>query len=98
LLPLLEHERRWEELERVLEAEAPLATGHERAAVLARLGAIRLARLDDPTGAIAAYRDALAIDPADRTSRPALEKMLAAGGETSPRQGSSHMILSNDQR
>ncbi|WP_437324443.1 tetratricopeptide repeat protein [Sorangium sp. So ce381] len=103
LIPLLEQERRWAELEALLEAEAELAAGQERASVLARIGAIRMARLDDPAGAIAAYRQALALDPADRSSRLAVEKMLgappgngAAGAESS--RQSSHLLLTDDQR
>ncbi|WP_438032632.1 tetratricopeptide repeat protein [Sorangium sp. So ce204] len=103
LIPLLEQERRWAELEALLEAEAELAAGQDRASVLARIGAIRMARLDDPAGAIAAYRQALALDPADRASRLAVEKMLgappgngAAGAESS--RQSSHLLLTDDQR
>ncbi|AUX25403.1 hypothetical protein SOCEGT47_059480 [Sorangium cellulosum] len=86
LIPLLEQERRWPELEALLEAEAELAHGKERAAVLARVGAIRMARLDDPAGALAAYREALALDPTDRPSRLAVEKMLGPppGGGAEP--------------
>ncbi|WP_441291685.1 tetratricopeptide repeat protein [Sorangium sp. KYC3313] len=105
LLPLLEQERRWAELEALLEAEAELAAGQDRASVLARIGAIRMARLDDPAGAIAAYRQALALDPAERSSRLAVEKMLgappgngAAGAESSPSRQSSHLLLTDDQR
>ncbi|WP_437764969.1 tetratricopeptide repeat protein [Sorangium sp. So ce281] len=105
LLPLLEQERRWAELEALLETEAELAAGQDRASVLARIGAIRMARLDDPAGAIAAYRQALALDPAERSSRLAVEKMLgappgngAAGAESSPSRQSSHLLLTDDQR
>ncbi|WP_437809205.1 tetratricopeptide repeat protein [Sorangium sp. So ce1078] len=104
LIPLLEQERRWAELEALLEAEAELAAGQERASVLARIGAIRMARLDDPAGAIAAYREALALDPTDRPSRLAVEKMLGpppgsgAGAEPSPSRQSAHLLLTDDQR
>ncbi|WP_433928862.1 tetratricopeptide repeat protein [Sorangium cellulosum] len=105
LIPLLEQERRWAELEALLEAEAELAAGQERASVLARIGAIRMARLDDPAGSIAAYRQALALDPADRASRLAVEKMLGpppgsgagSSGVESSRQ-SAHLHLTDDQR
>ncbi|WP_437722098.1 tetratricopeptide repeat protein [Sorangium sp. So ce861] len=105
LIPLLEQERRWAELEALLEAEAELAAGQERASVLARIGAIRMARLDDPAGAIAAYRGALALDPTDRPSRLAVEKMLgpppasgAGGAEPAPSRQSAHLVLTDDQR
>lgn len=78
LTPLLEQERRWEDLASALDVDASLASGAERASVLARLGAIRSARLHDPTGALQAYRQALAIDPSEKTSRLAVERMLGA--------------------
>ncbi|WP_437479914.1 tetratricopeptide repeat protein [Sorangium sp. So ce1014] len=105
LIPLLEQERRWAELEALLEAEAELAAGQERASALGRIGAIRMARLDDPAGAIAAYREALALDPTDRPSRLSVEKMLgpspgsgAGGGDASPSRQSAYLLLSDDQR
>jgi tetratricopeptide (TPR) repeat protein len=79
LIPLLEHERRWEELSAALEKEASLAPREERATIYARLGQIRLGRLGDARGALEAHREALALDPSDRVSRLALDKMLAAG-------------------
>jgi tetratricopeptide (TPR) repeat protein len=79
LLPLLEGEKRWEELAAALAAEAKLTPAEERAPVLARLGQLRLSRLSDATGALEAHRQALAIDPADRASRLALDKLLQQG-------------------
>jgi tetratricopeptide (TPR) repeat protein len=79
LIPLLETERRWEDLAAALVAEAESAPESERAGTFARLGQVRLARLGDARGALDAYRQALAIDPTERTSRLALDKMLAAG-------------------
>ncbi|MCC6553830.1 MAG: hypothetical protein IT372_12520, partial [Polyangiaceae bacterium] len=81
LLPLLEQERRWGDLAEALAAEAGLAAGPERAATLARLGTVRATRLGDAAGALAAYRQALSIDPTERTSRLVVEKMLAAGAD-----------------
>jgi Tfp pilus assembly protein PilF len=79
LVPLLETERRWDDLAVALVAEAETSPEADRAAILARLGQVRLGRLGDGSGALDAYRQALAIDPAERTSRLALDKMLAAG-------------------
>jgi lipopolysaccharide biosynthesis regulator YciM len=79
IVPLLEHERCWEELASALAADVALATPEERAPLWARLGQLRLARLDDAAGALDAYREALALDPAERTSRSAVERMLSAG-------------------
>ena len=79
LIPLLETERRWEELAAALVSDAATAPEGERAGIFSRLGQVRLARLGDARGALEAYRQALAIDPAERTSRLALDKMLAAG-------------------
>lgn len=79
LVPLLEHERRWDELAAALAAEAALTPIEERAAVLSRLGQLRLARLGDARGALDAHREALTIDPNERGSRVAVDRMLSAG-------------------
>jgi tetratricopeptide (TPR) repeat protein len=79
LLPLLEAERRWAELAVALAAEAQLAPESERAAILARLGVVRLQRTREIDLAIDAFRRALSIDAAEKTSRGALEKLLVAG-------------------
>jgi tetratricopeptide (TPR) repeat protein len=79
VMPLLEHERRWEELAAALDSDAALAPREERPGIFSRLGQVRLGRLGDAEGALAAHREALAIDPGDRVSRLALDKMLAAG-------------------
>jgi len=79
LIPLLETERRWEDLAAALVDDAATAPDAERAGIFSRLGQVRLARLGDGRGALDAYQQALAIDPAERTSRLALDKMLAAG-------------------
>lgn len=79
LIPLLEQERRWDELAGALWAEAALVPVAERVPLLARLAQIRLTRLRDDVGALDAYRQALKIDPTDRPSRLAVEKLLASG-------------------
>ena len=79
LVPLLEHERRWEDLAAALVTEAELAPTNERAGLLSRLGQLRLARLGDARGALEAHRQALAIDPNERGSRVAVDRMLSAG-------------------
>jgi golgin subfamily B member 1 len=79
LIPLLETERRWEDLATALESDAKAAPEAERAAIFSRLGQLRLARLGDARGALEAHRLALAIDPTERASRLSLDKMLAAG-------------------
>jgi tetratricopeptide (TPR) repeat protein len=79
MFPLLEQEKRWDELAERLAREAELVSPAERAGVLAKVGQIKSARLSDERGALEAYRDALAIDPAEKTSRSALEKALASG-------------------
>jgi tetratricopeptide (TPR) repeat protein len=79
LIPLLEHERRWEELAHALSADAALAPAEEKALLLSRLGQLRLARLGDARGALEAHKQALAIDPAERQSRLAVDRMLSAG-------------------
>src|SRR6478609_5000982 len=79
IVPLLEQTQRWSELSTVLEREADLLTGAERVSLLVKLGQMRLARLGDPAGALRALKAALALEPADRAARGAIEKLLAAG-------------------
>src|SRR5262249_40761129 len=79
MIPLLEQEQRWDELGSIIEADAALAPATERTSVLARLANVRMTKLGDASGALEAYGRALAIDPADRASRLAVEKLLAAG-------------------
>jgi tetratricopeptide (TPR) repeat protein len=80
LLPLLEAQRMWSELAEGLASDAGLTPAPERAQVLARLGAVKLQRLHDTSGAIAVFAEALAAEPQEKTARIMLEK-LAAGGE-----------------
>lgn len=81
MFPLLEQEKKWDELAQRLSREAELAPREERAAVLARIGQIRLANLKDERGAIEVFRDALALDPAEKVSRTAVERALAGGAQ-----------------
>ena len=79
LAPVLERDRRWEELARALEQHATLESGRERAQLLSRLGAARV-RQRDAAGAIAAFARALESDSEDPVSRGTLEKLMAHGG------------------
>ena len=79
MLPLLEQDKAWKELAWVIERELELADATERAAMLARLGQLRLSQLDDHAGALEAFRMALQADPADCASRAAVEKLLVSG-------------------
>ena len=79
LTPLLEHEKRWDELSAALAKEASLAPAGEQAGLYSRLGQLRLARLGDARGALEAHRHALALDPGERQSRVAVDRLLAAG-------------------
>lgn len=81
LLPLLEQEKRWEELAVALERDARLAPETERSPILARLASVRLTRLGDAQGALAAVRAALQIDPSERASRAVLDKLLASSDQ-----------------
>jgi tetratricopeptide (TPR) repeat protein len=78
-IPLLEAARRWHDLAHALAADAQLAPEGERAAIWARLGHVRLHKTREVEQAIDAFRLALAVDPAEKTSRASLEKLLAAG-------------------
>ncbi len=81
LLPLLEAQHRWAELCTTLEGEASFLGGAERAAILSRLGNVRLQRLRDAGAAIAAFAAALAADAGDKIARGALEKLTSAGDQ-----------------
>ena len=76
---LLERSGQWEELALVLEADARLAEPQEQAGVWAKLARVRLERLGDGAGALRALRPALALDPAEPTSRAAVERLLRHG-------------------
>jgi tetratricopeptide (TPR) repeat protein len=77
-LPLLEQERRYAEVGVALEELARLVPTAEKAGVFARLAQVELARLRQPERAFAAYKQALALDPTERASRLAIEKLLAS--------------------
>ena len=78
LAPLLEAQKQWSELSQALEADAKLADDKEAATSFARLGSVRASRLSDIPGAIDAYRNALDQDPTEKSSRAALERLLAS--------------------
>jgi predicted Zn-dependent protease len=59
----LEHAEHWEELAKVLESDIDLAPAKDKGRLLTRLGEIRLVRLGDANGAIAAFSRGLAADP-----------------------------------
>ncbi len=73
---LLEREGRFTELANELAVAAGKVEGAERAALLARLGEVRL-RLDDIPRALETFAQSLEIDPAQPTSRRWLEVLLA---------------------
>jgi tetratricopeptide (TPR) repeat protein len=80
LVPLLEGERRWDALADALSQGAGLSNAPgERAGLFAQIGALRALRLRDPAGAVTAFARALAEDPAEKTSRATLEKLVAHG-------------------
>ncbi len=80
LLPMLEQEKRWPELAAALAQDAELTTtGAERARLLARVGTLRLTGLRDVGGAITAFDESLAFDPAQPSARTALEKLAMSG-------------------
>ncbi len=76
VIPLLEQEKRWQEVVAALGQEIELAPDVERAALLGRLGQVRIGRLDDRDGALEAFQAALAADPQEPSSRLALERLV----------------------
>lgn len=79
LIPLLEAQHKWTELCTALANEATLVESAEHAAVMSRLGNVRLLRLRDADGAIDAFDEALGFDATDKVARAALEKLTGAG-------------------
>ena len=78
-MPLLEGQKQWADLAQALASDAALTGGPDRAPLLARLGMLRLQRLKDVDGAIDAFDQALASDPAEKTARTTLEKLAGLG-------------------
>jgi len=77
LVLLYELANRWPDLVDTLEADLGLAdSAFDKLGLLARLGDVRKAKLKDVSGAIEAYRQALAINPSHVPSRTALEALL----------------------
>ena len=76
LIPLLQRLERWAELGAVLEADVELASSKDRPRVLAKLGELRLARLADSEGALAALRWCLAVDPTNDAARKSVESLF----------------------
>ncbi len=77
LATLYERAERWHDVAATLEADLALADLREdKLAILVRLGAVQEGKLGDVEAAIAAYRQALAIDPSHAACRQALETML----------------------
>jgi tetratricopeptide (TPR) repeat protein len=75
-IPILEHQRMWPELAQALAQDADLAPEDERPTVLARLGLVYLQRTRETDAAVDAFRRALDLDAAEKTSRSTLEKLL----------------------
>jgi tetratricopeptide (TPR) repeat protein len=77
LATLYELADRWQDLADALENDLGLAeNAQDKLAILARLGEVRQKRLNDVSGAIDAYREALVLDASHAPSRTALEAML----------------------
>jgi tetratricopeptide (TPR) repeat protein len=79
LMPLLAKQRRWADLAAAFARQASLTVGSEHAKIMARLGALRIAKLGDAQGAIDAFAKALAFDPSEKNARMGLEKLAASG-------------------
>ena len=81
LATLYELVDRWPDVASTLEVDLALADRPEdKIAILARLGSVQEKKLGDVAGAIAAYRQALALDPSHAGCREALEAMLDDAG------------------
>jgi tetratricopeptide (TPR) repeat protein len=82
LIPLLEKAETWDELGRVLEAETEMMPSAQRGPLLARLGRLRLERLADTDGALAALESSLETNPHDGEARQLLARLVRSGTPT----------------
>lgn len=73
---LAEEGGRWPELAQLVAARRDLASGDTRADLAFKLGALKVARLDDTAGAIEDFREALALVAHHKPSLEALEALL----------------------
>lgn len=77
LATLYEKAERWVDLAETLESErSSVDETSDQLVLWARLGDVRRLHLEDLSGALAAYRQALVLDPSNDHSRRALEAML----------------------
>jgi tetratricopeptide (TPR) repeat protein len=78
LVDLYEDAERWDDLVEALKSWLDLSKDEdERIELLASVGDVRSHKLDDPDGALEAFRDVLAIDPANEEAREAMAEMLS---------------------
>ena len=82
LMPLLEKAEAWEELGHVLESEIEMMPSALRGPLLARLGQLRLERLADTGGALAALESSLEANPSDGEARQLLARLVRSGTPT----------------
>ena len=76
LMPLLEKAEAWEELGHVLESGIEMMPSALRGPLLARLGQLRLERLADTGGALAALESSLEANPSDGEARQLLARLV----------------------
>src|SRR6185503_4008292 len=79
LLPLLEAEGRYGDVANLLARRAEAAAPADREALNMRLAELRLSRLGDHAGALAAFSEVLRQKPNEPQARGALERLLGAG-------------------
>jgi tetratricopeptide (TPR) repeat protein len=89
LVPILEKGGLWKELAETLERQAEIVPADESAAVLSRLGRVRMSRLGDGEGAMTAFRGSLEVDPKNAMARTALENMMSKGAH---RTQAAHLL------
>lgn len=79
LAALLEQQKDFAGLARLLEEDLPLFDAGEQAPILGRLAKIRLSELKEASRGLDALRRALALDPKEATCRKLAEKLLSEG-------------------
>jgi tetratricopeptide (TPR) repeat protein len=77
LMPLLVQAKRFFEVCELVEQEIGWAEPAARPKLWMDLAELRITKLDDPEGALNAYREALTLEPGHRGARSAVEKLLS---------------------
>ncbi|MDB4968610.1 MAG: repeat-containing protein, partial [Myxococcales bacterium] len=97
LEPLYREDEAWPKLALVLGAQREAAEGHQAAALLSQIGELQEERLGARQLALATWREALRIDPADKRIRQNVERLATLlGRQTELAQAWEEAFLASD--